>query len=174
MLDPVASDAAEQSARADFIAHWRTLHCENGVPSVAGFLDQALPRFAPWTMIVDVEQRGTLPLRLIGTRLADTFGEQTGNDFLFIMPSGVRSVVRRAHQLMCTLPCGWHTESLAVTSGGREVIVELISLPLRNKGSISCVVKLAHIVAQLDYREALVNVVDLRNSTWVDLGAGVP
>src|SRR4051812_44242271 len=125
MLDPVSPEAADQSLLAKFVAHWRALPRTNGLPTLATYLDHTDPRFAPWTTIVDIKAGNRLPIRLIGTRMVETFGEHTGGDFLAVMPADVRAVVWRAHQQIVSLPCGWHTESKVVTTGGREVITEL-------------------------------------------------
>ena len=169
---PAASGLGPLS-RDQFLVHWQSLPRTGETPDLAAFLDRSNPLFAPWTLIVDLGPGDALPIRLMGTRLVDIFGEYTGKDFLRIMPTALSSVVRQAHQKICAVPCGWSTESRVVTSSGREVVVHLISLPLRNK-SASSVVKLVSVVERLNYHEAFVKVLDLRTSQWVDLGAGIP
>jgi hypothetical protein len=144
------------------------------VPTLGDFLDRPDHRFAPWLAILDVHSEEVMNVRLFGTRLVDSFGEITGLNFLDFLQKDLRPIVGRAHKLICTIPCGWVTHARAVTTGGREVVPETITLPLLRHGTTGCVVKLTHIVHQLDYREGLVTVDKVHSEHWIDLGAGVP
>jgi len=169
-----SASSPELSLTGEFITHWGSLPRVDTVPKLADFLDQADPRFVPWTVIVDLRGGGFLPIRLMGTRVVDTFGEHTSHDFLGVMPPHMGQAVWQAHQQMMAVPCGWQTQSMVVTTTGREVIVDIMSVPLIIKGSKWCVAKLIHIIERLNYREALVKVIDLHNMRWIDLGSGIP
>src|SRR5687767_5549701 len=105
----LSAESSALSPTAEFIDHWSRLPRTGTVPMLADFLDQADPRFAPWTIVVDLRGGGFLPIRLMGTRV-DTFGEHTSHDFLGVMPPHVGQTVWKAHQQMTLVPCGWQTE----------------------------------------------------------------
>ncbi len=126
------------AAEHDFVAHWRSLPREGLVPTLSTFLDRPHPRFSPWVFILDVDSADTLTVRLWGTRMADTFGELTGLNFIDFLKRDLRPTISRAHSAICALPCGWLTSSRALTTAGREVVGETLSLPLMHKGEPRC------------------------------------
>jgi hypothetical protein len=164
----------ETPSEDDFIAHWRALAGNERIPTLAAFLDNPEPRFAPWIYILDVVSDDCLPVRLFGTRMTESFGEITGLNFLDFLSRDVRGPIGRAHRLICERPCGWVTYTRAVTTAGRAVIPETITLPLLRKGVANAVVKLTKIVHTLEFRESLVSVDKIESQYWIDLGAGLP
>ena len=144
-------------------------------------LDHPALHLVSRTFIVDVASETDLPVRLYGTRLVEVYGEFTHHNYLDMVSPELRKQVGRAHQQMCSVPCGWITSQKAVTTYGRQVTIEYVSLPLVNRGRICCVAKLAYATDTLELREAFgvpLNVVspslDRQNSRWIDVGAGIP
>ena len=75
---------------------------------------------------------------------------------------------------MATLPCGRLTLASAITTGGRDVVLGIVSLPLSSRGEVRHMVKLTRIIDQLDFREGLTGVNRVFAQSWLDLGAGIP
>lgn len=157
-----------------FLEHWRALAAGGLIPTLTDFLDQPDPRFAPRLFIVDVDGDGRMPVRLIGTRYAEYFGEVTGRDFLDLVAAEIRQFSICAHALVCATPCGWLTQARAITTSGREVLAETVTLPLLRRGRVCSVVKCGMVVEQLAFREAVTVVQSIHDHRWIDIGAGIP
>ena len=160
----------------EFLAWWQTLP-RNGhglVPRIEDYLDRPMPEFAPWVLIVDVERENNLHIRLFGTGLTDSFGELTGRDYLDYMPGVARQAIGRSHRTMAEVPCGRLSLASAITTGGRNVVLGMVSLPLSSHGKVGHIVKLTRIIDQLDFSEGLTGVDRVFGQSWVDVGAGVP
>ncbi len=160
----------------EFMEWWRRLP-RNGhaiAPRIEDYLDQPKPEFAPWVVVVDVGKEDRLPIRLFGTGLAESFGELTKQDYLDYMPPPARRAIGISHRTMATLPCGRLTLASAITTGGRDVVLGIVSLPLSSRGEVRHMVKLTRIIDQLDFREGLTGVNRVFAQSWLDLGAGIP
>ena len=157
-----------------FLSHWRSLPRAGLIPSLPAFLDRPHPGFAPWLNIVDFVSESEMPVRYFGTRLVDSFGEITRLNFLDFLKKDVRPLVAHAHRLVCETPCGWTTLARAITTTGRELVAETITLPLMRRGRASSLVKLTNVIEHLNFRESLVTVDQVTSQHWIDLGAGVP
>ena len=162
--------------QSDFVAWWKALPRtgDGHAPALADCLDGAHPGFAPWIVIVDVVNDFRLPIRLFGTRLTEFFGERTATDYLDHMPPSLRKPIALSHKAMCAMPCGRLTEAYGVTGSGRDIVLDMVSLPLSSPGNISHVIKFTRIVEQLDVQEGLSRVNRIFMQTWLDIGAGVP
>ena len=160
----------------EFMAWWQSLP-RNGhglAPRMEDYLDRPKPEFAPWALIVDVAREEYLTIRLFGTGLTDSFGELTGRNYLDYMPAAFRPAIGRSHRVMAEVPCGRLTLASAITTGGRNVVLGMVSLPLSSHGKVGHIVKLTRIIDQLDFSEGLTGVDRVFGQSWVDLGAGVP
>ena len=124
--------------------------------------------------IVDFISETEMPVRYFGTRLVESFGEITRLNFLDFLKKDVRPLVAHAHRLVCETPCGWTTLARAITTTGRELVAETITLPLMRRGRASSLVKLTNVIEHLNFRESLVTVDQVTSQHWIDLGAGVP
>jgi hypothetical protein len=163
--------------QAEFIDWWKAVPREEAgalVPTLSACLDHADSRLAPWCLIVDVEAEHRLPIRLFGTKLAEIFGEITGANYLDYMPTKLRPEIGQSHRLICDQPCGRYTHASTVSTGGREVVLGMVSLPVSLRGRIGHVLKLTRVLDTLDRRDGIAGVRHVFRQDWIDLGAGVP
>ena len=69
-------------------------------------------------------------------------------------------MILRAHHSIVGYRCGWRMEDKVVTTSGRELIINLISLPLINENSPPYVVKLLHVVE--------ISIIAKRRLSWLN------
>jgi hypothetical protein len=156
----------------ELLAHWRALRGEAPAPRLADFLDKPLPGLQPWIVIFDAE--GDMPLRLLGTAMADFYGRDlTGKACHEVYAPDTVPGVRAMHVQIAKSLCGCIAPSVGQTSTGRTPALYSLGLPLLRKDGIS-IVWLVEPAVPLRLGETGMPVRRLAPLQWIDLGNGVP
>jgi hypothetical protein len=128
-------------------------------------------------IIIDVASADMLRVRLFATRLVDLAGIDLtgGNLFLFAKNAQMAAQLWHAAQAVTGHPCGLWSNKLAITSSGRQITVEMMSLPLLPfDGGAPVIACAVEVIEKVDFRERVFGLVRYVNASWVDVGQGVP
>lgn len=160
-----------------FLAHWESLRGGEMVPSLKDYLANPNPALQPNVMILDVISRSEIPIRLFGTALVDlSRADQTHRDFMHAFSTpGMTDRFAEVALMLVSRPCGLTTIKAAITANGKEIELDMITLPLRSDdGAPPCLIAYVTCISDLDPDDFLYQVGEYRESAWVDIGAGVP
>ena len=168
----VLSDRCQQ-----FFDHWNSLRDGKIIPSLQDYLTQPNPDLQPHVMMLDLVSKTEIPIRLFGTALVKlTKTDKTRHDFMHsFAPPKMAAKYAEVAQILTSMPCGTANIKLAVTSKGYHVKLDCITLPLEPyPDGPPCLVMFAECTTELEPSDFVYQVVGYGDSSWVDLGAGVP
>lgn len=160
-----------------FFEHWQSLRADGSIlPSQKDFLDNADPRYAPFTHISEVDDAGVMIVRLMGTALVERWGkDKTGEAMAADQPEEVREALYGNTRKVISTPCGLRSEIELAGSSGSEMIIEAITLPIGvEPGRPGRLVAYSALMRKLEYGEHSQQYKSLANVEWIDIGAGVP
>jgi len=163
-------------AAAAFFAAWRAISGNAPTPHYRTVFQELSPDLIPRLMIVEQAAADKYIIRFMGTSRTQTWGDDlTGKDVLQLMSPHVAAAARKNFAAMLKHSCGMHHLVDAVTSSGRAVVMEHITVPVANDpGHPQRLINFAEelpIVAYSDQRGAIQNVSERH---WIDVGAGIP
>lgn len=161
---------------AEFIERWRSLPRVGLVPHVRDYLARVAAHLQPNTLLLDVVSATRLDVRLMGTKLLDTTGQElTKTNVLDIYPENLRADVGRACLTMVTFPCGQLSRRAVRTSGGMMLAGRSIALPVMVDRDVpGCIAAYTELYDAISTDETMVMVQRISDLKWVDIGAGVP
>jgi hypothetical protein len=158
---------------ASYVAHWRTLKGESRMPTLADFLDRAVPSFQPWISIFDVDGN-SVRLRFFGTAIANFSGvDLTGRKLNDISVTEGHSVLLDLNYQVAQKCCGNVTSIRCTTSTRRDLELRIIGLPLARGDKVS-VAWLNQPSVNLGMAETGIIIRGIVSQQWIDLGHGVP
>jgi hypothetical protein len=157
-----------------FITHWAQLRGNALIPATETFFDNPEARFAPCLYVVDLTGDTAL-VRLQGTALDERWTARlTGKD----LHDGMSATVRRRSlsnmRQIVAQPCGYLARNVYRTSTDRDVIADLVQLPLAVQAGRPPRVVCLSLMQRDDDMEETVADFHTEALAWIDLGAGVP
>ncbi len=160
-----------------FFEHWLSLRDEGEfVPLHRDFLDNPNPKYAPLIHISEMNEGGTMIVRLMGTGLVERWGrDKTGEAMGEGQPESVREALYSNTRQVISTPCGLRSEIELASSSGSEMLIEAVTLPLTDEaGKPGRLVAYSALMQKLQYGEHSERYKKLANVEWIDLGAGTP
>jgi hypothetical protein len=145
------------------------------MPTQQAFLDQPHPAFAPYLHIAEIAG-DHLVFRLMGTALVERWGtDKTGEMIGKDQPDDIRDALFQNTVDAYAIPCGFWIELEFASITGAEMAIEAIVLPLAvAAGRPGRLVSYSDVLHHLPHGEHSDRYLDLPDSDWIDLGAGVP
>ncbi|MBT5239390.1 MAG: hypothetical protein HN793_03725 [Rhodospirillaceae bacterium] len=173
----VANTMFQSEECRGFFEHWKSLRVEGDIiPLHKDFLDNPSPRYAPFVHISEISETGAMIVRLMGTGLVERWGrDKTGEAMGEGQPESVREVLYSNTRQVILNPCGLRSEIELAASGGSEMLIEAVTLPLIvEPGKPGRLVAYSALLRKLRYGEYSESYKSLANVEWVDIGAGIP
>src|SRR5690606_26447690 len=119
-------------AKAFFDA-WQGLRQGNQIPHYRTVFDRMAPEFISRLMICDVVLPDTFLVRFMGTTVLELWKEEvTGKDMMAMLPAANAGTARKNMAVLLTHPCGMRNLGVFAVSGGTDVKLENVFLPLGN------------------------------------------
>ena len=117
----------------EFASYWRQLPRLKGVPLRSDFNPAEVSHILPDISIYEFDPAGEINIRLAGTRMVETFGQEiTGNNFVDFWPSEYQDNVKETFKTMLTTPCGLLVKIIGITDSGKETSGYSVGFPLRD------------------------------------------
>ncbi len=158
-----------------FYTHWLAQRGGELMPTAARSLDDMLARLAPNIYIVEVTKEESL-VRFQGTALVAGWGvDVTGKDVCAYRSPRLRQSVLTLMKEITRHPCGYYCRSVYTSAAGRNVIADIIRLPLSvQPGRPPRVINYKYESETLEPGDT--SWVSYKNTYqgWIDIGAGVP
>ena len=171
---PLTPPVTSSSQR--FLSHWQAIG-RGEVPHLRDYLGVLDTVLQPHMILLDLVAPDMIRFRLMANALAELIGiDLTGQNFCqFNTDPELSGQIWRAGCTVVATPCGLQSQKLGFTGAGRQVTIEMMSLPFRpfagGPPAIGCSIE---IVEKHDYRDRVCGLVGYRSAEWVDLGHGVP
>ncbi len=161
---------------ANFLAAWRELCRDEATPHFRTAFQQLSPKILPRIVILEKTPEVKYIIRFMGTARALIWGEDlTGKDFMLLMPDSMRTTANRNMTTMLDHPCGMSYVADYVTSSGRELLIEHITVPVDNDAGLPRrLLNYAEEVTTGDYVDPRGQVQAVSERQWIDIGAGLP
>ena len=161
---------------ASFLAAWRGLSQDTPTPHFRTAFQQLSPKILPRIVILEKTPEGKYIIRFMGTSRALMWGEDlTSKDFLLLMPDFLRPTASRNMTTMLDHPCGMSYVADYVTSNGRELLMEHITVPVENDAGLPRrLLNYADEVTTVGYADPRGEIQKVQQRTWIDIGSGVP
>lgn len=161
-----------------FFQYWWGLPKEGHVPHLSDYLDHAPPDLQPNVVLTDVSSATDMSIRLTGTALAAMVGEMTGSHAERIYQGEAREKAIKTGWCAANHPCGYTVARRVRSKSGLMFVSKGVVLPLRTNtpgsktlAGYNQLPKEDTAIAQEGQIQA---VQEFGDSTWVDIGAGVP
>ncbi len=162
----------ESSAFFDF---WAGLREGALVPTFEKFIGSATGLFTPDCLFLELTDTGCI-CRFQGTRLVERWQrDATGSDAHLGYDEDFRARVMSNLRNVATFPCSYLNRNTFVLSTGRKVHTEMIHVPLTVAAGRfpRVVIHVAQDVSR-ESEESVIRSFQDHDSTWIDIGAGVP
>jgi hypothetical protein len=143
-----------------FVRHWSGLR-EPGQPFVS---------------FHDLEPSGRNTIRLFGTALVNAWGaDLTGRDIGDGFAPEVVKLFESIQGHCVDVPCGLWEVGHYITSTGRTIVKEIITLPLiLTRSDAVRIARFHFMVDALSPVERITGIQEVMRKTWIDIGYGVP
>jgi len=157
-----------------FITHWAQLRGDAVLPTTETFFDHPTGRFAPYLYVVELLDDTAL-VRLQGTVLDERWTVRlTGKDLHEGMPATLRRRSLSNMRRIVSQPCGYLARNIYATSMDRNVMADLVQLPLAVREGRPPRVVCLSLMQRDDDMEETVSGFRTEALEWIDLGAGAP
>lgn len=161
-----------------FWTYWSALPMTDSVPDLGDYLDHAPPSLQPNVILTDVSSPEVMTIRLTGTALADLVGEMTGSHAERIYQGEARRKAIEVAWQAANHPCGYTVRRKVRSRSGRLFISNGLVLPLRTKTPGSKTLagynELPLADSGIAQEGQIQQVQEFGETTWIDIGAGVP
>ncbi len=169
----------EHEQSATFADYWDSLPKQDLIPSRRGFDPGAQASVLNTFIIHELVSPEMIRIRLVGTKHREGFGsDPTGRNYLDFVEPKRRAKASRAIYLVCEQPCGMLVKLVSRTRTGLMYMNETFALPMRDNDGAARLVYYQSNSAPLDeYRDSSTDkleVLDVHDRTFIDIGAGVP
>lgn len=167
----------EQAAR--FADYWHSLPKDNLIPSRRDFDPGSQAAVLNTFIIHELVSPEIIKIRLVGTKHREGFGsDPTGRNYLDFVEPKRRAKASKAIYLVCEQPCGMLVRLVSKTQTGLMYMNETFALPMRdNDGAARLVYYQSNSAPLEEYRDSSsdkLEVLDIHDRTFIDIGAGVP
>lgn len=159
---------------ASLFAYWRSLE---GVPPRYSQWDPLrVPMLMPFVNILQRDSTGVFVHRFSGTKICEFAGmELTGRPVRDVVQPDLVEQVEADLNLILETPCGFSCRTQTQAASGRLVDDEYVNLPLcGSDDEPDRMVMHMAILETLGYGELHMEVGDLLDATWIDIGFGIP
>lgn len=177
LQQPLGCGADRARAAAEsFLAHWRGLPMTGLMPHLRAYLDHPLPALQPDVAIVDVLPEGGFRARLVGTGRVKLYERDlTNQDPIAAFSDQAKPVVAMLAKATVSQPCGNRGSQALLTSNGRTRLGLTMALPLAvDNPDAGCFVHFQHLAEPLEFDETAIEIAQIVEYEWIDIGAGVP
>lgn len=165
------------SARASvFFEHWQSLRSGTNAPTSEAFLDAPNPRVQANTFIFELVDDDRTVFRLVGTEIFMIWGKDfTKLSVEEAFSAELAAIYLAAPRACIPNTCGLWEQGVFGDTRGREVILELIYLPLRvNSGRPARLGGFLNCHGTSDTPASRIGLIALTDRKWIDIGAGIP
>jgi hypothetical protein len=163
----------------DFANYWAQLPRTGQVPSRKDFDPTEIAPLLPGISMYEFRARDDIRVRLSGTLLVETFGEEiTGTNYLDKWPEEHRAAVGATYEVMLTHPCGLFV-AMEGLSGVEDATPSVsVGFPMRNPEGVANLL-LFHtseidIPAIREPRDDPLTSLRVTRRALLDIGAGLP
>jgi len=163
-----------------FFDYWLSLSKKRLIPMRSSFHPEDVPSLLPNMMIYELVSENYIKLRLLGSNLDERFGETSDDgNYLDYVERTRRSKASEAIWAVANQPCGMQVITEQPLKSGLTVIVETLSLPLRddNHGNPQLIIQKnvlngpdyepQYVVQPLEYNRII-------QRDFIDIGGGIP
>ena len=159
----------------ELVAYWKSRQINDGIPHTSDFFDHLPAPLAPYLILFDWSPDDII-CRLLGTKLVERWAEDlTGKSWFSANPHLKASGIVANFKMMIDRPCGGHAHGSFVSTVGRHLSIETVSLPLAvSPGRAPRVVAGSFPVETLGTDERSRGWIPPRQLEWLDLGFGIP
>ncbi|MEQ9145683.1 MAG: PAS domain-containing protein [Parvibaculaceae bacterium] len=159
---------------AALFAYWRSL---DGLPPRYSQWDPlCVPALMPFVNILQRDGGGAFVHRFSGTKICEFAGmELTGRPVRDVVQPELVEQVEADLNLILDTPCGFSCRTLTQAASGRRVDAEYVNLPLcgADDKPDRMVMHMA-ILETLGYGDLHMEVGELLEASWIDIGFGIP
>ena len=162
-----------------FYSYWLSLPKVKLIPTLSDYFDHAPPTLQPFVGICDVYSPTQIVMRLLGTGLVEASGsDPTGGPLDEFYAEKLRQQMGLMAYTSATHPVGYLCVRTIRLRGGNLIHCPSICLPISNSASpvpgIITYARVAGSATTFANQNTMEMVQDLRMTTWIDVGAGVP
>ncbi len=159
--------------------HWSSLQRDDLVPLRSALDPVAIPQLLPHMLICDLAEPGVVRIRLMGTRIVQSFGfDPTGRDYLELVAPDRRRSAQEGFLVPAGHPCGMRVLGENRYASGRTVAVESVGFPFRRDDGAG--MQMVFVGARIDAADG--HWPNLGPTTgfhvfereYIDIGAGIP
>ncbi|MEQ8399214.1 PAS domain-containing protein [Thalassobaculum sp.] len=171
-------DMTEERSR-QFAEYWLSLPKTGLVPMRTSFMPEDVPRILPNVVIHELLSPEMIRIRLAGSAVVDDYGQEiAGRNYLDFVEPPRQPKASRAIHVICEQPAGMLVQLKSVTRSGRVMTRESIAFPMRGDNGVASYVyfcssparERAHVAPESDQLQ----VMNVLNRTYIDIGAGLP
>ncbi|SMF32590.1 PAS domain-containing protein [Tistlia consotensis] len=116
------------------LAYWLGKVGDRGMPRKSEIDPTEIPALLPYLLVFERRAPDSFSVRLAGTAVVQRLGfDPTGHPVLDVIAPAARAPIRRALNRILDEPCGLLAHVRDRYASGREVIVEVLRLPLSSE-----------------------------------------
>lgn len=158
-----------------FRDHWQGLRRPFEVaPLFSRFLDRANPATAPYTYIVETEQRQQRVI-LFGTGISEVYGRDlTGSSVAEMLPEPALRAISVGLRRMSSVQCGLLVACGFIGRGNLPMRGTYLMLPLLRKAGEIVIAGAAEFAYDMNSRGSVVGSGRVIVSQWIDIGSETP
>jgi hypothetical protein len=156
--------------------YWRALPRRDLLPDVSSFDPSAIPLLAPTVTLLEVISFERIQFRLAGAGVVEAIGfDPTGRNYLDLQTDEAKTFYLRLVKAQIELPCGRQNILRMRHSDGVITRVEAVTLPMWDAESgHKMIFSYFGTLDIVGFGEGGFQILDFENTTWIDIGAGVP
>lgn len=160
----------------ELLAYWNGLPRRHLVPDRKHFDPVKIPHLMPRIAILDVYSADVARFRLFGTGLVKLFGQDlTGKNYPDFYNTAARGLFNKMTMAQVALPCGRVSVVRGQFADGQRARAEILSLPLDHEtAGHALAIAAVGVIEKLGIGEPVLEITDIEETAWIDIGAGVP
>lgn len=168
-------DVLQTAGARRFFGYWDSLPKEDFAPSRGDFSPGQIAALMPAITILEVVSDDLILQRLTGTAVCRALGfDPTGTNALDLMQPQIRPDYLKLIKHQISTPCGrWNL----IRSRRENLIerVEVVALPMRHAPTGHwMIISYFATLETLSYDPGPYEILGYENTSWIDIGAGVP